>query len=58
MQNNYVTVQADKKMDHCFMMTPDDAINFSFFAFSHGNGEILVKKSPATTIETYIRCFI
>lgn len=34
-----------------FMMTLDDAIDLVFYAFNHGsNGQILVKKSPATSI--------
>ena len=39
-----------------FMMTMDEAISLVLFAFSNGqNGEILVKKSPATTIEIIIK---
>ena len=38
-----------------FMMTMEDAIDLVLFAFLNGkNGEILVKKSPAATIETIL----
>jgi UDP-glucose 4-epimerase len=38
-----------------FMMSLEDAINLVFFAFSNGNnGDILIRKSPASTIETII----
>ena len=51
--NNFLTV-TDKNMTR-FMMTMSDAINLVFFAFVNGkNGEILVKKSPAATINTLI----
>lgn len=52
-ENNYVTV-TDKSMTR-FMMTMKDAIKLVFFAFINGNnGEILVKKSPAATIDTIL----
>lgn len=39
-----------------FMMTLDDAVELVFFAFKHGNnGDILVQKAPAATIETLAR---
>ena len=52
-ENKSVTV-TDKNMTR-FMMTMKDAINLVFFAFLKGkNGEILVKKSPAATIDTIV----
>lgn len=52
-KNNLVTA-TDLKMTR-FMMTMEDAINLVLFAFDKGkNGEIFVKKSPATTIKTII----
>ena len=52
-ENNYVTV-TDKSMTR-FMMTMKDAIKLVFFAFLNGkNGEIMVKKSPAATIDTIL----
>ena len=39
-----------------FMMTMEDAINLVLFAFRNGkNGEIFVKKSPASSIEDIIK---
>ena len=39
-----------------FMMTLDDAVDLVFFAFKHANnGDILVQKAPAATIETLAR---
>ena len=39
-----------------FMMTMDEAIDLVFFAFENGkNGEIFVRKSPATSIEILIK---
>ena len=36
-----------------FMMTLDDAVDLVLYAFQHGNnGDILVQKAPAATIET------
>jgi len=52
-ENKSVTV-TDKNMTR-FMMTMKDAINLVFFAFLKGkNGEILIKKSPAATIDTIV----
>lgn len=42
----------DPKMTR-FMMSLDDAVDLTLFAFEHGKaGEILVQKAPAATIET------
>lgn len=50
----FVTV-TDKKMTR-FMMTMDEAIDLVFFAFKNGkNGEIFIRKSPATSIEILIK---
>ena len=39
-----------------FMMSLESAVDLVLFAFEHGtNGDIFVKKSPATTIETLAR---
>ena len=54
MKNNKSVTVTDKNMTR-FMMTMKDAIDLVFFAFLKGkNGEILVKKSPAATIDTII----
>ena len=52
---NKIVTATDLTMTR-FMMTMDEAISLVLFAFSNGqNGEILVKKSPATTIEIIIK---
>tara|TARA_B100000959_G_C14970507_1_gene619480 strand:- start:714 stop:1709 length:996 start_codon:yes stop_codon:yes gene_type:complete len=52
-EQNYLTA-TDLSMTR-FMMTMEDAIDLVFFAFKNGkNGEIFVKKSPASSIETII----
>jgi UDP-glucose 4-epimerase len=39
-----------------FMMTLEDAVDLVLYAFEHGgNGDILVQKAPAATIETLSR---
>ena len=39
-----------------FMMTLDDAVDLVLFAFEHGNnGDILVQKAPATTLDVLTR---
>ena len=54
MKNNKSVTVTDKNMTR-FMMTMKDAIDLVFFAFLKGkNGEILVKKSPAATIDTIL----
>ena len=54
LKNKLVTV-TNLKMTR-FMMTMEDAINLVLFAFQNGkNGEIFVKKSPASTIEDIIK---
>ena len=36
-----------------FMMTLDDAVELVLYAFNYGkNGDIFIKKSPATSIKT------
>ena len=54
LNKKFVTV-TDKNMTR-FMMTMDEAIDLVFFAFENGkNGEIFVRKSPATSIEILIK---
>ena len=54
MKNNKSVTVTDKNMTR-FMMTMKDAIDLVFFAILKGkNGEILVKKSPAATIDTIL----
>ena len=53
LEKNFLTV-TDLNMTR-FMMTMEDAIDLVLFAFKNGkNGEIFVKKSPASTIQTII----
>ena len=54
LNKKFVTV-TNPKMTR-FMMTMEDAINLVLFAFHKGkNGEIFVKKSPASSIEDIIK---
>ena len=54
LNKKFVTV-TNPKMTR-FMMTMEDAINLVLFAFHNGkNGEIFVKKSPASSIEDIIK---
>ncbi len=54
LNKKFITV-TDKNMTR-FMMTMDEAIDLVFFAFENGkNGEIFVRKSPATSIGILIK---
>ena len=49
--NKKLTV-TDENMTR-FMMTLDDAVELVLYAFNYGkNGDIFIKKSPATSIKT------
>ncbi|MFI5411068.1 polysaccharide biosynthesis protein [Kaistia sp. UC242_56] len=42
-----------------FMMTLEDAVELVLYAFAHGNnGDILVQKAPAATVETLVRAIL
>ena len=42
-----------------FMMSLDDAVDLVLFAFKNGkNGDILVQKAPACTIDTLVKALL
>lgn len=57
-KNNQPLTVTDPNMTR-FMMTLEEAVELVLFAFKNGqNGDIFVKKSPATTVENLARAII
>ena len=57
-KNNQPITITDLHMTR-FMMTLDDALDLVFYAFKNGkNGQLFVKKSPSTNLQTLVRAIL